>query len=270
LASGVTAAEQWKRYDGSIYMRDLDGGDAAISEDTLNGLAAGHLSFKVKIGRGNWLQDRIRGYERDLWAIRSVHETAGKGGHVLVDANNYYTPEESVSLVRDTAPIKIHWMEEMFKEDRINWEGYRELRKTIRELRVPTLLADGESGRGDGDLLDLIKEGIVQVSQPDIRTLGPLMFREYAEQIRPFNALIAPHAWAKHIGVLEICLLGMVVPNFAMVEDCRLASDIVKFPGLRVRNGLMTLEPAPGLGIVIDETEYRKQCAPQEKIVRMS
>ncbi len=173
-------------------------------------------------------------------------------------------------LARDTASIGLYWMEEMFKEDRVNWAGYRELRKTIRGLKIQTLLADGESGRGDGDLLDLVKEGIVQVSQPDIRTLGPFAFRDYAEQIRPFNALIAPHAWAKHIGVLEICLLGMVVPHFAMVEECRLTSDVVKFPGLRIRNGLMTLEPAPGLGIVIDETEYRKQCAPQEKTVRMS
>ncbi len=256
-------------YDGSIYMRELDDGDAVIAEDTLNGLSAGHLSFKVKIGRGNWLKDRGLGYARDLWAIQTVHDTAGKGSRILVDANNYYTPEESVRLVRDNASVGFYWMEEMFKEDQENQNGYRMLRAVIREQKLGTLLADGESGRGDGDLLKLIREGVIQVSEPDIRTLGIFDFPGYAEMIRPYGALIAPHAWAKHLGVLEICLLGMVVSNFAMVEDCRLTSDVVLLPGLRIRNGLMTLDPSPGLGVVIDEDAYARQCASQEKTVKV-
>ena len=255
-------------YDGSIYMRDLDHAKGVILKDTTDGMNAGHRAFKVKIGRGNWLKDRRLGYERDLRAIRIVHKALAGGGHVLVDANNYYNLEESIRLLRDTADIKLYWAEEMFREDAANHDDYRRLRAYIKDKKLPTLLADGESGRGGGDLLTLLKKGIVQVSQPDIRTLGIFRFLDYARGIEPFGATIAPHTWAKQLGVLETCLLGMVVPNFTMVEDCRLESDVVRLPHLRIRDGRMTVGDAPGLGVVVDEAAYKKECAPHARTVK--
>lgn len=255
-------------YDGSIYMRDLDHPEGVILEDTASGLEAGHRAFKVKIGRGHWLKDRRGGYARDLRAIRLVHEALAGRGHVLVDANNYYNLDESIRLLRDTAGVKLFWAEEMFREDAANHDDYRRLHAYIRDNELPTLLADGESGRGDGDLLTLLKEGVVQVSQPDIRTLGVFRYLDYAREIEPFGATIAPHTWAKQLGVLETCMLGMVTPNFTMVEDCRLESDVLKLPHLRVRNGRMTLGDATGLGVVINESAYKKECAPHARSVR--
>jgi L-alanine-DL-glutamate epimerase-like enolase superfamily enzyme len=251
-------------YDGSIYMRDLEVGDDAIAKDVRNGLDAGHRRFKVKIGRGNWIKDRAKGYARDLWAIRTASETAGKDGVVMVDANNYYNLEESVRLLKDTEDdVPLYWMEEMFQEVAANHDDYRKLRAMQKEISPKTFLADGESGRGDGDLLELLKEGTVQVSQPDIRTLGIFAFRDYAEQLRPFGALVAPHVWAKHIGFLETIILGLAAPNFDTAEDCRLVSDVVSFPNLKIERGDATIAPAPGLGIAIDEAAYEKECAPK-------
>ena len=258
---GTVVRREVPCYDGSIYMRDLDQPEGVLARDTDNGLEAGHRAFKIKIGRGRWLDDRDRGYLRDLRAIRIVHERLGGHGHVLVDANNYYNLDESLRLLNDTAEIKLYWAEEMFREeDAANHDDYRKLRAFIRERRLPTLLVDGETGRGDGELLKLIKEGVIQSSQPDIRTLGIFGFLDYAERIGAFNATIAPHTWSKQLGVLETCLLGRVVPNFLMVEDCRLTSDVVKLSNLHVRDGKMTMADVPGLGIEIDEDAYRKQC----------
>jgi L-alanine-DL-glutamate epimerase-like enolase superfamily enzyme len=221
-------------YDGSIYMRDLDHAQEVLIEDTANGLEAGHRAFKIKIGRGNWLKDRRLGYQRDLRAIRVVHKALGNDGHVLVDANNYYSLDESIRLLGDTAKIGLYWAEEMFPEDAPNHDDYRRLRAYVRDNELTTLLADGESGDGTGDLLTLVREGTIQVSQPDIRTLGMFRFLDYAAEIEPFGATIAPHTWAKQLGVLETCLIGMVVPNFTMVEDCRLESEVVRLPHLRM------------------------------------
>ncbi|MCX7048067.1 MAG: hypothetical protein NTX50_21590 [Candidatus Sumerlaeota bacterium] len=267
---GPIARRQIPCYDGSIYMRDLDDGDPAIAADTTAGMRAGHSAFKIKIGRGNWLKDRDRGYQRDLWAIQTVRATAGARAKLLVDANNYYTPDEAMRLVSDTASTPLYWMEEMFSEERANHDKYRALRNAIKERKLDTLLADGESGRGEGDLLDLLKEGVVQVSQPDIRALGIFGYLDYAEKIRPFGATVGPHTWAKMIGVLEACILGMVAPNFAMVEDCHLSSEVVKLPGLRIQDGFISLEGAPGLGIEIVKDAYEKECAPQAKTIRLS
>jgi L-alanine-DL-glutamate epimerase-like enolase superfamily enzyme len=254
-------------YDGSIYMRELDAGDDVIAQDVNNGLEAGHKQFKIKIGRGNWLKDRAKGYERDLWAIKAVRQTAGKDAVLMVDANNYYTLEESVRLLGDTAGDPLHWMEEMFPEKRENHPAYRKMREAQKRLCPKTFLADGESGRGDGELLELIKDQTVQVSQPDIRTLGVFEFREYAEQIRPFGALIAPHVWAKHIGFVETVILGRVVENFDTAEECRLTADVVRTPNLKIKDGIATLADAPGLGIEIDEAAYAKHCAPGAKTI---
>jgi len=265
---GPIVRRQVPCYDGSIYMRELDDGDDAIRADTANGLEAGHLAFKVKIGRGRWLKDRARGYERDLWAIQTVRATAGERGHVLVDANNYYNLEESLRLLKDTASVKLYWMEEMFEEKQANHKDYRALRDAIRERKLATLLADGESGRGDGDLLELLKAGVIQVAEPDIRTLGIFAYRDYAAQVQPTGASVSPHAWAKLAGVVECGVLGMVVPNFERIEDCRLSSGVVTFPELRIRDGQMTLGALPGMGMVIDETAYQKQCAGSAKTVK--
>ena len=252
-------------YDGSIYMRDLDGKDDVIAQDVRNGLDAGHRQFKVKIGRGNWLKDRAKGYDKDLWTIRTVRQTAGKDAVVMVDANNYYNLEESIRLLKDTANDPLHWLEEMFQEVKANHDDYRKLRTAQKELCPKTYLADGESGRGDGELLELLKEGTVQVSQPDIRTLGIFAFRDYAEQLKPSGALIAPHVWAKHIGFLETVILGQIAPNFDTAEDCRLTSDVLHFPTLRIERGEATLAPTPGLGVSINEVAYEKECAPAAK-----
>ena len=114
-------------------------------------------------------------------------------------------------------------------------------------------------------MLELLKEGTVQISQPDIRTLGIFAFRDYGEQLRPMGALIAPHVWAKHIGFLETVILGQVAPNFDTAEDCRLVGDVVRFPKLKIERGEATLARAPGLGVEIDEAAYEKECAPTAK-----
>lgn len=264
---GPVVRETVRVYDGSIYMRDLDGDDDVIAQDVRNGLDAGHREFKIKIGRGNWLKDRAKGYEKDLWAIRTVRKTAGKDAVLMVDANNYYTLEESVRLLKETAHDPLHWLEEMFQEVKANHADYRKLRAAQKEISPKTFLADGESGRGDGELLELLKEGTVQISQPDIRTLGIFAFRDYADQLRPTGALVAPHVWAKQLGFLETVILGQVAPNFDTAEDCRLTSDVVQFPNLRIKDGEATMTPAPGLGIVIDETAYERECAPTAKRV---
>lgn len=257
-------------YDGSIYMRDLHYPDGVILADTTNGLEAGHRAFKIKIGRGNWLGDRAKGYQRDLRAIRIVHKALNGRGQVLVDANNYYTLADSLRLLEETTDIGFYWIEEMFREDAVNHGDYRRLHAFVKERKLATLLADGESGRGEGDLMPLLEDGTVQVAQPDIRTLGIFRYLDYARRLARFGATIGPHTWAKQLGPPETTIVGMVTPNFTMVEDCRLTSDVVHLPHLRVDNGKMTLGDAPGLGVVIDEASYKKQCAPGAKTVKAS
>ena len=55
---------------------------------------------------------------------------------------------------KDTADIPLHWLEEMFQETRNNHPDYRKLREAQKSTSPKTYLADGESGRGDGDLLE--------------------------------------------------------------------------------------------------------------------
>ncbi len=260
---GTVARKQVPMYDGSIYMRELDAGEGALREDVARGVAAGHTMFKIKIGRGHWLNDRTKGYDRDLWAIGEVRAAAGPHAQLMVDANNYYTPEEALRLVKDTATQPLYWMEEMLDERKPELHaGYRALRRAILDAKLPTLLADGESSRGtEPTILPLLQDGTINVSQPDIWNLGMFRYLDYGAEIRPYGTLVAPHGWSKYIGAFECCLLGMVMPNFSVIEDPRLTGQVVTMPAVTFRDGFMTPAATPGLGLVLDEAAFKRECA---------
>jgi L-alanine-DL-glutamate epimerase-like enolase superfamily enzyme len=251
-------------YDGTIYMRDLDGGWDLWQRDIEDGAKAGHTAFKLKVGRGRWTT-RPTGLKADIEAVKRARRVIGQTGRILVDANNAYTIQDAIELLKQVGDQRIFMAEELFSEAEA--ESYRRLTDFVSARRYKTLLADGEGSNGRGELMSRIEDRTVTVAQPDIRDIGLLQYRAYAKEVAGFRASVAPHTWPKQIGTLEAVLLATVTPNFLIAEDCRLSSDLVQITGYTIGDGKARLTKKPGMGIEIDEDVWRKRYAGQAKTV---
>ena len=89
---GARGSRAVELYDGSIYIDDLDAGDAEAQEifreEVRTGHRYGYRNFKIKIGRGARWMPTAAGLERDVLVIHTVREAAGPDAKILVDANN--------------------------------------------------------------------------------------------------------------------------------------------------------------------------------------
>jgi L-alanine-DL-glutamate epimerase-like enolase superfamily enzyme len=250
-------------YDGTIYMRDIDGGVEEVKRNIEDGMAAGHTAFKLKIGRGNWMRE-TPGLKRDIEIVHLARRTVGPDAQILVDANDHYSLRQAQEFIEQTRDLKLYWAEEMFSEAK--GDDYRKLYDFIRARSLKTLLADGEGTDGGGELMSRIEDGVVRAVQPDIRDIGIFEYRDYARKVDGQKASIAPHTWAKQIGEYEAMLLGAVTPNFLIAEVARLTSPVLSLASTTVKNGHVDLPETPGLAVRLEEGEYRRICGPTEQV----
>jgi D-galactarolactone cycloisomerase len=122
-------------YSGAIYFDDLNPQGEAPGTDALlaacdQDAAAGHAHFKLKIGRGFRYMDKAAGEARDVEVTHLVRAHF-PDAHILVDANDGYTPEGICAYLKQVATCKLYWVEEPFEENNI--EGLQRLRAAIQK-----------------------------------------------------------------------------------------------------------------------------------------
>jgi D-galactarolactone cycloisomerase len=151
-----------------IYLDELPdknhkGGIETIMENCTWDYNYGYRQFKIKIGRGkNWYPAK-EGMEMDIKIVKMIYETyKNKGVDILVDSNNSYTLEDTITFLKGIEDIPLYWVEEPFLE---NVETGRKLRKWMNENGfAKTLYADGEwvNAEAKEDVaLDMVDAGIV-------------------------------------------------------------------------------------------------------------
>ena len=118
---GARGSRAVELYDGSIYIDDLDAGDAEAQEifreEVRTGHRYGYRNFKIKIGRGARWMPTAAGLERDVLVIHTVREAAGPDAKILVDANNGGTLNSTKDTLTACAGVGLYWFEEPFAED---------------------------------------------------------------------------------------------------------------------------------------------------------
>jgi L-rhamnonate dehydratase len=270
-------------YDTTLYIDDLniadhDEGAALMAEEAMQGYRAGHRSFKIKIGRNNVHFPTTAGLERDIAVVNAIRKAVGPDCNVMADANNGYTFNISRDFLTGTADSNVYWLEEAFYEDAAL---YRRLRAWMRAEGLKTMLGDGE-GRGLTDpnlpdllagpgfhatvgstaphdlLLDMVREGIVDILQWDILNPGLTRWLEIAPSIEEWGRICSPHHYGTFLGNYHLAHLGLSVPNFGFVEWDHATTPGVDTSGYAISEGLVTTPATPGFGLGLDEEVYAR------------
>lgn len=250
---GARGSRAVELYDGSIYIDDLNAGDAAAQEifreEVRTGQRYGYRNFKIKIGRGARWMPTAAGLERDVLVIHTVREAAGPDAKIMVDANNGGTVNSTKDTLTACAGANLYWFEEPFAEDP---ELNADLRAFIRERGYATLVADGESGPPPPTFFAMVEAGDIDVVQHDFRALGLSWWKATAARIEPWGARCAPHCWGSIVERYAHAHFAASVPNFAVQEAAPADTSGVVLDGWELRDGKLLVPDTPGAGFDLE------------------
>ena len=255
---GPRGSREVEVYDGSIYIDDLELGDAGARElyarQVQSGWDAGYRNFKIKVGRGARWMPPAEGLARDAVVIRTVREAAGPDAKILIDANMGNTLNTARELLAETADARLYWFEEPFAEDLpLN----RALKEFIIENGWDTLVADGEF-QPPPCFFDLVEAGWIDVVQQDFHQYGLTWWRAVSARLEGCAARCAPHTWGSYVERFTHAHFAASIPNFDLLE-----AEPAELPGLmaddwKMDGGRLFVPDTPGAGFDIEEAVWNR------------
>lgn len=249
-------------YDTSLYFDDLplasdEEAATLLAEETHQGLARDHRSFKIKVGRGARHMPPEEGTRRDIAVIRAVRAAAGDGATIMIDANNGYTLNLAKRVLAETADCRIHWLEEAFHEDRVLYE---DLQAWLAAEGLPVLIADGE-GEASPSLLAWTQASVINAVQYDILSYGFTEWLALGARLDGWGASSAPHHYGRHIGNYAVCHLAAAVERFAFAEWDETETPGLMADGYAIQDGEVVVPDSPGFGLALDEEFFAQAVA---------
>ena len=197
----------------------------------------GFRRMKMRLGRSS---------DYDLAALDAVISGAGSDAEVIVDGSMRYTVDQARLLSTELARRKVFWFEEPLQPEDI--EGFVALRP---QSAVP--VAAGENEFGVQGFAELLRSDAVDIVQPDVSRCGGIgEARAVAELAARAGKRFAPHSWSDAIAVMANAHVVASMPNGITVEIDQSRNPFVDqllVSPLTVRDGLLNLPDAPGLGI---------------------
>ncbi|AQQ09818.1 bifunctional D-altronate/D-mannonate dehydratase [Sedimentisphaera cyanobacteriorum] len=237
-------------YSGMIYFDDLDpednpAGIDKVLENCRYDYNFGYRQFKIKIGRGKkWMPEK-EGMQRDIDVTNEIAK-AFPYATLLADANDMYTYQDTIEYLKGIGDTELYWMEEPFREEE---EGFRKLKKWLKESGKSTFIADGEWGPVQAQLISLAKKGLLDYYLTDIIGLGFSPWRDMMPRLKKMSILASPHAWGSMLKTCYISHLSRGLGNIPTIEGVTCFSDDVDFSGFEIENGKISTPETPGFGL---------------------
>ncbi|MDZ7691144.1 MAG: enolase C-terminal domain-like protein [Balneolaceae bacterium] len=237
-------------YSGMIYFDDMDpeedpAGIDKILEECQYDYDLGYRQFKLKIGRGNKWMPHDEGMKRDIEVTKLVAEHF-PDCDILVDANNGYTLEDTITYLEGIEGIDLFWFEEPFHE---NYKDYLELRKWLLDNGREIFLSDGEARPDQELLMDLYEKRILDFHLTDIVSHGFTAWRKLMPQLIEMGISASPHAWGALLKTYYIAHLAGGLGNMPTIEGVTCDSEDVNFGAYKLEEGILTPSPDPGFGM---------------------
>ncbi|GAA3465086.1 mandelate racemase/muconate lactonizing enzyme family protein [Saccharothrix longispora] len=236
--AGLPLAKLLGAHRDSVRCYDTSGGFLhesveRLKDNATRALESGVGGIKVKVG----LPDRAE----DLRRVAAVREHVGDAVPLMVDANQQWDRPTAMRVGRALEEFDLVWIEEPL--DAYDTEGHARLAGAL-----DTAIAGGEMLTSVAEHHELIRQGAVDVLQPDAPRIGGItQFLKLAALAEHRNLPIAPHfAMEIHVHLAAAYPLEPWVEHFDWLHplfDERLA----------ISGGRMHLSDRPGLGITMSD-----------------
>jgi L-alanine-DL-glutamate epimerase-like enolase superfamily enzyme len=207
----------------------------------------------VKFGWGVFGRDR----HVDLSLVEAARRTLSDANDLLVDTGWFVerTPKQAIQLVRSLEPYRPFFIEELLHPE--DYAGYKQVADA-----VDTMIACGEQEATDWGFERLIREGGVDVLQPDLTRCGGLTTgRKIVHMAERANRLVIPHSWCSDLLTAASLHLNAFQRRAVLVEfntsQGPLSREIVRNP-LKLEDGYLRVPDGPGLGVEVNEETINK------------
>lgn len=245
---------------GGAYRTEIPayatGGFRLVGEDHAKSCAAemagyvteGFQAVKIKIGYG---------IQNDITAIKAVREAIGPDVELMIDANHGYDAIDAIEIGLRAAEYRIEWFEEPVVPEALT--SYTHIRN---KQTIP--VAAGETWHGRWAMEHALKEGAVDILQPDVCGVGGLSeARKIITLADVHHVRLVPHVWGTAVALaagLHFHAILPPVPPSHEARSPRLEFDrthnpfrqaIVKNP-IEHNKGMVAVPDGPGLGIEIN------------------
>jgi L-alanine-DL-glutamate epimerase-like enolase superfamily enzyme len=246
----------------------MDGKDAAGLADEVRGyVAKGYRHAKIKVGRTDdtYMNPLVHmeapdfsvvSLAEDLRRVRAVREAIGEDVHLMVDANNSWTPPTALRAGREYDRLGVHWFEEPVPtEDR---DGSAQL---ARELDVA--IAGYETQTGLAGFRDLINARAVDIVQPDVIWSGGITACKRIAAVAVAAGLpCVPHVFSTAVSIAANLHFIASLPNAYLLEFDQnpnaLRAELLDQPITPDADAVVTVPEGPGLGVKLDHETLRR------------
>jgi D-galactarolactone cycloisomerase len=191
----------------------------------------------------------VKLHETDTPSIAATRRAIGADVPLMVDVNCAWAPDKAFAMAQEWEPYGLRWLEEPV------WpaEDHATMKRIRTETRVP--VAAGENAFAASELVTFVREGVVDVVQPSVTKIGGITAVQkivaYAESAGVEVALHSPY-----LGPGLIATMHLIAAMDRDVACERFYLDLEASPvgaWIDVRDGMMDVPSAPGLGVTIDE-----------------
>lgn len=196
--------------------------------------------------------------------VKSIRDAVGFDLNIGVDFHGRVHKAMAKVLAKELEPYKLMFLEEVVLPE--NEEAFKEVAK-----HVVTPLATGERLYSRWDFKNIIKEGVIDIIQPDIALCGGILeTRKIAAMAEAFDIAVAPHAPYGPIALAATLQLDVCTPNVFIQEQSlgihyNKGFDLLDFVKnkeiFQYKDGYLDLPTKPGLGLEIDEELVEKVSA---------
>lgn len=190
--------------------------------------------------------------------VAALREAVGPDVEIMLDFGGGLTTDQVLRICRRIEPFDV-----LFIEEAVDPSSPEALATVGRGTVIP--MAAGERCYGRVQFARLINTAGVAIVQPDICNTGGLLeARMIAGLAEASNIRVAPHNYGSTLATAISAQLCACIPNFMVLEyfpdyDKEPAYlDVLESPlEAQVKQGLMPLPSAPGLGVTLNHTALR-------------
>lgn len=194
-------------------------------------------------------------YSSAMRCIEAVRNAVGPDIDLLIEGHGRFNAATAIRVARKMAQFDPFWFEEPTPPESV--EALANVRR-----HSPCAIATGERYCEPARFLELIEADGVDYLQPDVCHVGGLTEVQAIASIAAARYIaIAPHNPMGPIANAMNLHLAAALPNFTILEtmmfDVPWRGEICR-EDVKMQNGDMLINDAPGLGIDIDEEECAK------------